>query len=137
MMHVLSVPLCGAVVIPQSSQSGTSARNFLRPTPLHSHMHTLFPFLPTAACYAEDTADTEQEDQPTVADDLGASREASRTDAEAVERYSWLLTPPPFSCPPFNLPLLSIDVSNFSVWHVSLTYFLPPPTLSTLSFPSP
>ena len=61
--------------------------------------------LPTAACYAEDTADTEQEDQPTVADDLGASREASRTDAEAVERYSCLLTPPPF----FPAPLSSLS----------------------------
>lgn len=110
MMHVLSVFLCEAVVIPQSSQRGTSARNFLRPTPLHSHMHTLSPLLPTAACYAEDTADTEQEDQPTVADDLGASREASRTDAEAVERYSWLLTPPPFFLPlfsPFQPPLVT------------------------------
>ena len=91
------------------------------------------------ACYAEDTADTEQEDQPTVADDLGASREASRTDAEAVERYPCLLTPPPFFQPLFLSSLstspcyrLMFQTSNFSLWPVSLIYFplLPPPSYS-------
>lgn len=41
-------------------------------------------------CAADDASDqaeaAAEEDQPTVEDDLGASREGSRTDSEAVER---------------------------------------------------
>lgn len=45
-------------------------------------------------CYAqEDPVDDEQEDLPTVEEDLGASREAARTDAEAVERCACLEIP--------------------------------------------
>jgi len=47
-----------------------------------------------AGCYAqEDPVDDEPEDLPTVEEDLGASREAARTDAEAVERCACLEIP--------------------------------------------
>ncbi len=38
----------------------------------------------TAGCSAQEDEDT---DVPTVNDDLGSSREGSRTDAEAVDRW--------------------------------------------------
>lgn len=134
--HALGKPPSEAVVVPQSSPSRTVAQSPSTHPPLN-----LPPLLPTAACYAaEDSADTEQEEQPTVADDIGASREASRTDAEAVERCLCLLTRPLSSTPPSSISTSPCDVSDCCLWHHSrshsvLSSLLFSPLL--LSFPFP
>ena len=129
--HALGKPPSEADVVPQSSPS----RTFAQLSSTHS------PLLPTAACYAaEDSADTEQEEQPTVADDIGASREASRTDAEAVERCLCLLTRPLSSAPPSSISTSPCDVSDCCLWHHSLSHSVLSSLLFSpllLSFPFP